>query len=128
LAGAFVSVDLVAVAVFFAAAARFGLAGASSAAGAALFRVDARLAGFGSAVPLLADLVAARRAIGCARRLAGVSSVIALSSCACLQACHLRTKSTGASKQQEGLVRHRYASGGTAIRGPDAWRIAFVHT
>ena len=71
------SADLLSEAVRF-AAARFGLAGASSGAGAAAFRVDARLAaGFGSAL-LLADFVAARMAMACARRLAGVSSVIAL--------------------------------------------------
>jgi hypothetical protein len=61
-----------------AAVARFGFAGAASAAApeAAVLRVDVRRAGLLSPAPLLADFVVARAAIACARRLAGVSSVM----------------------------------------------------
>jgi hypothetical protein len=71
----FFSADFVSVAVFR-AAVRFGFAGAASADAPAdaLLRVDVRRAGFAS--PALADFVVARAAIACARRLAGVSSVM----------------------------------------------------
>ncbi|MBV8914462.1 MAG: hypothetical protein JOZ05_15660 [Acetobacteraceae bacterium] len=123
-AGALAAVDLVSAVAFF-AAARFGLA-VSSPAGAAALRVVARL-GFASLALSLADFVAARRAMACARRLAGVFSVISAILLCVLQACHLRSRMAGALQHQDGVARHRYASGDTSIPA-QCLRIADVHT
>ena len=74
----FGSADFVS-AVLLRAAVRFGLAAADSPdepPADAVLRDVVRRAGLESALPLLADLVVARAAIACARRFAGVSSVM----------------------------------------------------